>query len=156
MCECPSSLPWRFFHSLLPSAKTADTDPLSCYFSNMCKVPPRNLVCPCDFVYNGSHFHMYGNSKSTPDLETPMYRVLVVYPSSLPCMQPMSNLSDPCASTLFGSSVEDGCYLSHEPNGITPPAHHRTRGKATSFLQPKRDLKDFCGSLQHVPCGFWP
>lgn len=46
-----------------------------------------------------------------------------MYPSSLPRVQPMSNLSDPCAGTLFGRvmsgrGVESQVVGTNKPNGI--------------------------------------
>lgn len=141
MCECLSSLPWSFFHSLLPWARMADSDPLSCYFSNMCKVPPRNLFCLCVFVYSGSQFHMHGTIYRhltwKHQCVEHCHRRLVVYPSSLTCMQPMSSLSDPCASPLFSRvmlkmGVESQAVGRNRPNGITMPVHHRTQPPLSS------------------------
>lgn len=90
----------------------------------------------------------------------------------------MGSLSDPCASrVMLEMGVESPAVDKNEPNGINHDKNepnginqdknepndinHATRsaqstGKATSFLLPDRALKDFCGSLQHGPCGSWP
>lgn len=160
LCVLLCSLQRSFFKNLLPWAGVVDTHPLSFYFSHMCKIPPRNLVCPCGFCLQQISLVRVWPSKSTPNLETPMCKCIVT--EDWCCMHlpyPVwSSLNGPFISTLFSSCVEHGCWVSSCGKKHTK-WHHITAlsqdtGIATSFLQPNRDLKGFCGSLQHVL--FWP